>query len=45
MAERKKLNRTYQIIYDVLDDIEAAIKGMLDPEYKEVILQIKIQHI
>ncbi|MCC5909843.1 MAG: translation initiation factor IF-2 [Clostridiaceae bacterium] len=28
--------RTYRIIYNALEDIEAAIKGMLDPEYKEV---------
>ncbi|NLP29865.1 MAG: translation initiation factor IF-2 [Clostridiales bacterium] len=47
MAEREKVEiRTYQIIYDVLDDIEAAIKGMLDPEYKEVILgKIEIRNI
>ena len=30
--------RTYRVIYDVIDDVEAAMKGMLDPEYKEVIL-------
>ncbi len=28
--------RTYRVIYKALEDIEAAIKGMLDPEYKEV---------
>ena len=27
--------RTYRVIYDVIDDVEAAIKGMLDPEFKE----------
>ncbi|NLY71517.1 MAG: translation initiation factor IF-2 [Clostridiales bacterium] len=47
IAEREKVEiRTYQIIYDVLDDIEAAIKGMLDPEYKEVIMgKIEIRNI
>jgi len=39
MAEREDVEiRTYRVIYDVIDDVEAAIKGMLDPEYKEVIL-------
>lgn len=30
--------RTYRVIYTAIEDIEAAIKGMLAPEYKEVIL-------
>ncbi|WP_110943166.1 translation initiation factor IF-2 [Inediibacterium massiliense] len=30
--------RTYRIIYEAIEDIEAAMKGMLDPEYKEVVL-------
>ena len=30
--------RTYRIIYKAIEDIEAAIKGMLDPEFKEVVL-------
>jgi len=39
MAEQEKVEiRTYRIIYEVIDDIEAAMKGMLDPIYKEVIL-------
>lgn len=29
--------RMYRIIYDVIDDIEKAMKGLLEPEYKEVI--------
>lgn len=29
--------RTYNIIYKVVEEIEAAMKGMLDPEYEEVI--------
>src|SRR5205807_700123 len=29
--------RTYQIIYQILEDIEAAMVGMLKPEYEEVV--------
>ncbi len=28
--------RTYRVIYELLEDIEDAMKGMLDPEFKEV---------
>jgi len=30
--------RSYTVIYDVIDDIEQALKGMLKPEYKEAVL-------
>ncbi|SFC73842.1 translation initiation factor IF-2 [Clostridium uliginosum] len=30
--------KTYRIIYDAIDDIKSAMIGMLEPEYKEVIL-------
>ncbi len=30
--------RLYRIIYDCIEEIEAAMKGMLDPTYKEVVL-------
>ncbi|MCF0150096.1 MAG: translation initiation factor IF-2 [Firmicutes bacterium] len=30
--------RTYRVIYEIIEDIEAAMKGMLDPEFKEVVL-------
>lgn len=30
--------RLYRVIYDALDDIKAAMEGMLDPDYKEVVL-------
>lgn len=30
--------RLYRVIYDVIDDVEAAMKGMLDPEFKEEVL-------
>lgn len=38
LAEKEKVDiRTYRIIYEAVDNIVAAMKGMLDPEYKEVI--------
>lgn len=30
--------RLYRVIYDAIEEIEAAMKGMLDPKYKEVLL-------
>ena len=30
--------KTYRIIYDAIEDIKSAMIGMLEPEYKEVIL-------
>ncbi len=30
--------RLYRVIYQAIEEIEAAMKGMLDPEYKEVVL-------
>ena len=30
--------RTYRVIYDVIDDIENALIGMLDPKFKEVVI-------
>lgn len=39
LANRENVDvRTYRVIYNAIEDIEAAIKGMLEPEYKEVIL-------
>ncbi|MDO4552510.1 MAG: translation initiation factor IF-2, partial [Bacillota bacterium] len=38
MAEDKNVEiRTYRIIYEIIEDIEAAMKGMLDPIFKEVV--------
>ncbi|WP_405054392.1 translation initiation factor IF-2 [Tepidibacillus marianensis] len=38
-AEREKVDvRLHRIIYNVIDEIEAALQGMLDPEYHEVVL-------
>ena len=30
--------RLYRVIYDVIDDVKAAMQGMLEPDYKEEIL-------
>ncbi len=39
MAERENIEiHTYRIIYEAIADIKAAMIGMLDPEYREVIL-------
>ncbi len=38
-AEHNKVDiRTHRIIYEIIDEIEAAMKGMLAPEFKEVLL-------
>ena len=37
-AERNNVDiRTHRIIYEIIDEVEAAMKGMLAPEYKEVL--------
>jgi translation initiation factor IF-2 len=39
LAEQEKVDvRSYRVIYDAIQDIEKAMNGLLDPEYKEVIL-------
>lgn len=39
IAEEKKVEiRKYSIIYDVVEDIELALEGMLSPEYEEKLL-------
>ncbi|MDR1572322.1 MAG: translation initiation factor IF-2, partial [Clostridiales Family XIII bacterium] len=38
MAERENVEiRTYRVIYEVIDEVEAAIKGMLDPLFREAV--------
>ncbi len=38
-AERESVEiRTYRIIYECIEEIEAAMKGMLAPKFKEVVL-------
>ena len=39
LAERENAEiRLYRIIYDVISEVESALKGMLDPIYREVVL-------
>ena len=39
VAEREKVDmRLYRVIYNAIEDIEAAIKGMLDPVYREKVI-------
>ena len=39
IADREKVDvRLYRVIYNAIEDIEAAMKGMLDPEYEEQII-------
>ncbi|MGI6735708.1 MAG: translation initiation factor IF-2 [Anaerovoracaceae bacterium] len=39
MADREGVQiRTYRVIYDIIDDVENALKGMLEPEFKEEVL-------
>jgi translation initiation factor IF-2 len=38
-AERNNVDiRTHRIIYEIIDEVEAAMKGMLAPTFKEVVL-------
>ena len=38
-AEKESVDlRTYRVIYDAINDVESAMRGMLTPEFKEVIL-------
>ncbi|WP_332237424.1 translation initiation factor IF-2 [Sporolactobacillus sp. KGMB 08714] len=47
VAEEEKVDiRLYRVIYDAIDEMEAAMKGMLDPEYKEkAIGQLEVRTI
>ncbi|GGE46216.1 translation initiation factor IF-2 [Pullulanibacillus camelliae] len=44
-AEAEKVDiRLYRVIYDAIEEMEAAMKGMLDPEYEEkVIGQVEVR--
>lgn len=38
-AEQEKVDlRTYRVIYDAINDVESAMRGMLAPEFKEVVV-------
>ena len=39
IADREKVDlRLYRVIYNAIEDVEAAMKGMLDPEYEEKVI-------
>jgi translation initiation factor IF-2 len=39
VADTEKVDiRSYRVIYAAIDDISAALKGMLDPEFREIVL-------
>lgn len=39
MADREQVDiRLYRVIYNAIDDIKAAMKGMLDPEFVEKVI-------
>ena len=39
IADKEKVEiKTYSVIYDAINDVEAAMKGLLDPVYKEVVI-------
>lgn len=46
-AEQEKVDiRLHNIIYNVIDEIEQAMKGMLDPIYKEVVIgQAEVRNV
>jgi translation initiation factor IF-2 len=46
-AEKEDVDiKTYRIIYNALDDIKAAMLGMLEPEFKEVIVgKVEIRQV
>ena len=38
LAEKDKVDiRLYRVIYDAIEDMQSAMKGMLEPEYKEIL--------
>ena len=46
-ANRDKVEiRTYRVIYDAIEDVETAMKGMLDPKYREVVMgRIEVRQV
>ena len=46
-AGRDKVEiRTYRVIYDAIEDVETAMKGMLDPKYREVVMgRIEVRQV
>ncbi len=44
-AEKEQVDtRTYRIIYKAIEDVKSAMEGLLDPDYKEIILgQVEVR--
>lgn len=39
LAEKERVDiRLYRVIYEIIDDVKAAINGLLEPKYEEIIL-------
>ena len=39
LSEKEKVDiRVYRVIYEALEDIQSAVKGMLDPIYREMVI-------
>ncbi len=47
VAEREEVEiRSYRVIYEAIDDVKKAVKGMLAPQFKEVVLgQAEIRQV
>ena len=47
VADKEQVEiKTYSVIYDAINDVEAAMKGMLDPVYKEVVIgTAQVRHV
>jgi translation initiation factor IF-2 len=47
LAEKETVDiKTYRVIYNAIDDIKAAMIGMLEPDYKEVVLgRVEVRQI
>lgn len=47
LAEKEQVDiKTYRVIYNAIDDIKAAMIGMLEPEFKEVIVgKVEIRQV
>lgn len=47
IAARDKVDiRTYRVIYDAIEEIETAMKGMLAPKYREVVMgRIEVRQV
>lgn len=47
LAEREKVNlRLYRVIYEAIEDVKKAVAGLLDPQFKEIIIgQAEIRQV